>query len=640
MTTRNNGPTPDPERVAELEREIARLRREAEQFRELAMGASECLVVVQDGRLIFHNPPFADLVSYRPEEISSAAFVEFVHPDDRAGLMTAYAGAMSPGAAPTLYEFRTVAKNGAIRWYRIHARAGDWGGRPALLCSLEEVTSLKRTEAKYRDLLDMVPAGVFEMDLEAGRFLSVNDLMCEVLGYTRGELMAMDVEQIMTPKSVQASRERLHRAVKGLPVAPSVEYQIVGKDGREVWVLLTSRIARHADGSVTSLAVAQDITEKKRHEEEQRQVERLESLGVLAGGIAHDFNNLLTAILGNVTVGRRYSATGGRATRVFDEVERACGRARRLTQQLLTFSQGGEPIRQVTEIAPTIVECAMLAVRGSSSLCVFDLSEDLWRVDVDEGQIGQVITNLVINAEQAMPDGGTVTITASNVDIGAGEPTPAGPGRFVRVSVADAGAGIAPEVLPRVFDPYFSTKPGGSGLGLATARSILKRHDGDITIETEEGAGTTIHLFLPATEARPRAGVEAQPSPEGLSGQILFMDDDDAVRELGLELLAELGFEPVAARSGEEAVELFADSVRRGAPFAAVVLDLTVSGGMGGKEALARIRDLDPSVAALVTSGYSNDPVLADPGAYGFSAAVAKPFTLEQIGAALARLLG
>ncbi|MBT3224575.1 MAG: PAS domain S-box protein, partial [Proteobacteria bacterium] len=346
----------------------------------------------------------------------------------------------------------------------------------------------------------------------------VNQRMCEMLGYSQQELMEMDPWSTMSAQSRPKTEERRERAARGLNLTPLVEVCAVHKDGHDVWAIINSKTIHHPNGSVTVLSVAQDITEAKQRAQELNKIEKLEALGVLAGGMAHDFNNLLCAILGNASLGRAHAEDHSRLQPILDEIESASLRAQSLTQQLLTFSAGGKPIKKVTNLAKTLVDCAPFAVRGSQSTCVFNLSEDLANVEIDEGQIGQVVTNLVINAMQASNEGNKIVIGAENIEITEISPSPLNPGSYVRFSVADEGTGISPENLPRVFDPYFSTKKGGTGLGLATCHSIVQQHGGHISVESNSKLGTTFHVLLPASSREPpedNRAVPKQPRGQG-----------------------------------------------------------------------------------------------------------------------------
>jgi PAS domain S-box-containing protein len=382
-----------------------------------------------------------------------------------------------------------------------------------------------------------------------------------------------------------------------------------------------------------------DVTESRRLEEELRKVQKLESLGVLAGGIAHDFNNLLTGIMGNISLAKVLINPQDKAFRRLDEAEKAVWRARDLTQQLLTFSKGGAPVRKTSSIEQIVMDSASFVLRGSNVRCEFMVPHNVWPVEADEGQMNQVINNLIINSDQAMPDGGVIKVRIENLLDGQGDPLPMKEGRYVRVSIEDHGVGIPEEYLQKIFDPYFTTKQKGSGLGLATAYSIIKSHDGYISVESKVGAGTTFHVYIPASEKGPQAtGVTKDASIKG-SGRILVMDDEEIIREVAEEILGHLGYRVVVCCDGAEALEEYRKAAESGDPFAAVIMDLTVPGGMGGKETMKRLQELDSKVIGIVSSGYSNDPILAHYREYGFSGVAAKPYNMEDLGRELHDLL-
>jgi signal transduction histidine kinase/ActR/RegA family two-component response regulator len=387
----------------------------------------------------------------------------------------------------------------------------------------------------------------------------------------------------------------------------------------------------------TNERLTKEISERKRYEEELQKAEKLESIGILAGGIAHDFNNLLTGVLGNLSIARIRAPGAADIHENLSKAEKACLRARDLTRQLLIFSKGGAPIRKATAIAAVLRESAECTLRGSDVLCEFSLPDDLPPVDIDEGQIGQVVNNLIVNADQAMPGGGTLRVEARTVEVGPGDPLPIRPGRYVRVTVSDTGIGIPKEALPRIFDPFYTTKEKGSGLGLTTAYSILRHHDGMITAVSEPGEGTTFSLYLPVSrDAVPR---DAKPAENSRKGRVLVMDDEAMVREVALEFLGHLGYEGEAVVSGEEAIAAYRVAREAGRPYSAVIMDLTIPGGMGGKAAVRKLRDLDPDVRAIVSSGYSNDPVMADPGKFGFRGVIAKPYRMRELGEVVDQVL-
>ena len=390
----------------------------------------------------------------------------------------------------------------------------------------------------------------------------------------------------------------------------------------------------------------EQLERQHRLEREVQRASRLESLGVLAGGIAHDFNNLLTIIIGNLGLaGMEEPLTEG-TTRALREIERGAMRARSLTQQLLTFAKGGEPMRTMTELSTVVKEAAELALHGSNVRNEFVTAPGLWRAHVDRMQIEQVVRNLVVNAVQAMPDGGTLRVALHNEVLSAGAKSALAAGPYVKLSVIDSGEGIAGDVLPRIFDPYFSTRKTGSGMGLATVYSILTKHAGCVEVESKVGQGTTFNLWLPATDVPPAGTAEAEvpvsvPRMQpGRRARVLLMDDEASIREIGTVALGRIAVEVVAVPEGAAALREFSVAQHNGAPFDLIILDLAVPGGMGGREAMELIRRLDLNVPAIVSSGYSSDPVLANFQAYGFQASVPKPYEISQLIAMVQRLLG
>lgn len=387
-----------------------------------------------------------------------------------------------------------------------------------------------------------------------------------------------------------------------------------------------------------------DVSEKRRMEEELFKAHKLESIGILAGGIAHDFNNLLTAILGNISLSKMYVSEGDSVYAKLTEAEKASLRARDLTQQLLTFSRGGAPVKKKASIAAIARESASFTLSGSRSSCLFHIADDLWPAAVDEGQMSQVINNLILNADQAMPSGGIIEVTCVNARLGEEELPPLREGRYVVVSVKDHGVGIPFEALPRIFDPYFTTKQGGKGLGLAAVYSIVRNHEGHITVDTRPDKGTTFTLYLPCGEVDSAGAADDQGEPpeSGLpecSGKVLVMDDEENIREVIGEMLDFIGYETEFARDGAEAVALYARALGSGEPFAAVILDLTIPGGMGGKEAVEKLRALDPGVRAIVSSGYSNDPIMSDYLGFGFRGIITKPYKLTELKKVLSEVI-
>lgn len=409
-------------------------------------------------------------------------------------------------------------------------------------------------------------------------------------------------------------------------------------------VEVTGTPTRDVDGQVTGAVwVLRDITDIAQVEHERAKSARLESLGVLAGGLAHDFNNILMGVTGNLSLAAAMVPSDNEALLArLTNASAACARARGVTNQLLTFSKGGAPVKKTASVRELVTECTRFALSGSPVAPAFDIDPDLCAAEVDASQVGQVIQNLVLNAMQAMPRGGVLEVSLDNVDI-TPDTMPARaslvPGRYVRLGVQDSGSGIPPEVLARIFDPYFTTKDKGSGLGLAISYSIVQAHGGAITVESEVGVGSLFTVYLPAssTSAIAQAAPRHEISRNG-TGRVLIMDDEDMVAEVAQEMIESIGYTVKRACNGDEAIRMFSDAEQTGQPFDVVVLDLTVPGGMGGAEAVKYIREMRSDVAVIVSSGYADDSVLARYRDYGFDGILPKPFTIPELRKAMAEL--
>lgn len=420
------------------------------------------------------------------------------------------------------------------------------------------------------------------------------------------------------------------------------DYCIVNRDGSKRNVFHVAAPIRDDDGRIAGVVLTvRDITDQLRLENELMRAQKLESLGLLAGGIAHDFNNILSGILLKNQLAQRALGKGRDPMKYLVNVQDAVQTATSLTQQLLTFAKGGAPIKQAAAVPELLREASEFALRGSNVKSEFEFDEDLWPAVIDRGQISQVVHNLVINGAQAMPEGGTIRISARNCI--ANEQTPiAGhtTGQFIRIDVRDEGVGIQPENLTKIFDPYFSTKPTGHGLGLTTTHSIVRKHGGTVQVESAPSEGSCFSIFLPANqEAVVSLPTSEKPAVQG-SGRLLIMDDEAEIRESLGELLEELGYEVQGATDGEQALQLYREALEgKKQSFSAVIMDLTIPGGMGGREAIGKLLEIDPQAKAVVYSGYSKDPVLASYREYGFQAMLPKPFRLSEIARVLNRLV-
>ncbi|RLB68709.1 MAG: hybrid sensor histidine kinase/response regulator, partial [Deltaproteobacteria bacterium] len=390
-----------------------------------------------------------------------------------------------------------------------------------------------------------------------------------------------------------------------------------------------------------SIIVIRDITEKVHLRKEMETNQKLESIGLLAGGIAHDFNNLLTAIYGNISLAKMFPDNQEKVSHYLEKTEQSLSQAQGLTQQLLTFARGGSPVKQLVAIGPLLHEVAKFSLRGSNTDVEINIATDLWSASVDTGQFSQIINNLAMNASQAMPNGGRLTIKAENVILSPAElPVESNNDRFIKITMSDQGVGISPEHLNKIFDPYFTTKRTGSGLGLATVFSIIKNHNGLINVESKSDAGTTFTIHLPASGTTPAAATEhTTETNQMVTGKILVMDDEEVVRETCGEMLIVMGHTVDYAANGQEALDKYQQALKVQQPFDLVIMDLTIPGGIGGKEAIQLLLEIDPKAKAIVSSGYSHDDVMANFRDYGFLGVVAKPYIMDSFSRVIQEIL-
>lgn len=502
----------------------------------------------------------------------------------------------------------------------------------------------RKSEEMYRALAESSDEMIFMIDDE-GVVKYVNNFAARSYGRPASEIIGKKHDDLFPPETVREHNANLRKVFEtGKPVYSYDRREHMGDGRKTLWLDSILMPLKDKNGKTTSvIGISRDITERKKFSEELIRSSKLEALGTLAGGIAHDFNNVLMGIIGNVSMARKRAPEDERLHELLQRAEKIAYKAKNLTEQLITFSRGGEPVKKTIAVGELLKETAQFATTGSNVECEFSISEGMWPVEVDEGQIAQVFANIVINAQQSMPDGGRIIIAASNVSVESDGAALVPQGRYVSVSITDTGCGISPEDMPRIFDPFFSCKEKGKGLGLATAYSIIKKHFGVVSVESEKGRGTTFTVMLPASEksAEPektsRADSNCVSHTEHNGCRVLVMDDEESVLFPICDMLVDMGCKVHAALSGEQACEEYERSMNDGDPFDVLILDLIVKGGMGGIETFQKIRQANKDARAIVSSGYSNDPVMANYKEYGFCGALIKPYRQEHVSEVLER---
>lgn len=620
------------------------LRESEERYRVLAQNSLTGIYIHQEGRFVYVNDRLASMLGYTPDEMLGRNFWEFVHPRDRS-LVKARGLARYLGVdAFRHYEFLGLCKDGQTKWLEVLAVSIPFRGEPASMGNIADITERKRAEEAvresqehYRTLVEESFDGIFIQ--KGSQIVFANKRLYQLLGYEDGELEGKEHWVVYHPDYREITRERAAARMRGEAVPSRYEVRLLRKDGSSFEAEINAKEVKFG-GEPGVQVWLKDITSRKNAEKDRLRIDKLESLGILAGGIAHDFNNILTAVLGNISLAALYCEPTSKAREKLAVAERAATRARALTQQLLTFSKGGTPIKKAVLISEMIRESAEFALRGSNVSCSFFFADDLWPVEVDPGQLSHVLNNLFINADQAMPEGGNVIARAENVTITRQNGLTALEGKYVRITIEDTGCGIPDGHLTKIFDPYFTTKPKGTGLGLATAYSIIKGHRGLITVESSSERGSKFHVYLLAAPGLAPMPKEVEHNAVSGRGRILLMDDEESIRDVAAELLSMLGYEVASARDGTETIAMYESALKSPAPFDAVIMDLTIPGGVGGREAVQRLREMNPQVKAIVSSGYSNDPVMAEYRKYGFDGVVAKPYNADELSEALQKLLG
>jgi len=641
--------------IAERTQAETALRESEENYRQLFEAESDAIFLVdnQTDRILQANQAACALYGYSREELLGMKNADLSAEPEQTQKVTRETPII-PDQVVTI----------PLRWHRkkdgnrfpveISGRFFVLKDRPVHIAAMRDISrrmaseeALRENETRLRILSDSLPGGlVYQIDSgeEGGlrRFTYISGGVEMLHGFSVEEVLE-DAQKIygqVIEEDIPLIAEREALAFADMKTF-SAEARIRMPSGEVRWRLFTSAPRRLANNHLVWDGIEIDITEQKRMEEERMVMSKLESTGILAGGIAHDFNNLLSVIIGNIDQLEAFDQNREEMANSLKEVKKAALEARGLTKQFITFSQGGDPIKKPTSLTHLLQEQVPFTLRGSAIKWEMSLSPDLWVAEVDEIQMGQVIRNIVLNAREAMPEGGRVSVSAQNVELN--EPTYPSlpPGPYIKMRFTDQGEGIPEDILPKIFDPYFSTKQRGNqkgmGLGLTICRSIIQKHGGTISLDSQWGRGTTLDIYLPAL---PEAASIITTAKEVLPGRprILVMDDEEMVRTMAGTILDRLGYQVELVENGQKAIEVFQTAKEHGQPFGAVLLDLTVRGGLGGKEAIKELLKIDPQVKSIVSSGYDEDPVMQQYEQYGFRAALTKPYLISDLKEVLAKL--
>jgi len=472
-----------------------------------------------------------------------------------------------------------------------------------------------------------------------GKFIFLNRVAEKIFGLPVEACVGASLLDFTHPDDYPETNEVLSNAQENHLEKTSFESRQINKKTKEITHLLwTVNFQFDNEDHIQVIhAIAHDITVRKKAEEEHQkyeqqlqQTQKLESLGILAGGIAHDFNNLMGGLYGYIDMAKEGS-TDAAVTSHLEKAMNTIERARSLTQQLLTFAKGGVPVKKTGNLFPFIEETVRFVLSGSNVSCSFSVPDELWACNFDKNQIGQVIDNLVINAKQAMSSGGSLTVTAGNIVLGEKEHPLLAAGNYVKVSVKDTGGGIPKEIITKIFDPFFSTKAAGHGLGLATCFSILTRHHGSLDVESVPGKGSVFHVIIPAAQAIYPAEEQRTEQCHRGSGLFLIMDDEEVMRAILSTMLESAGYSVTSTTNGQDAINFANQCQKEGKKIEGMLFDLTVPGGLGGKAAIEQIRAMGITTPAFVASGYADDPIIINPELYGFTGSICKPFMKAEL---------
>ncbi len=633
---------------------IVSLRESEEKYRDLVDSSPDLRYRADmDGIISFISQSVKQLSGYTIEEAIGRKLSDlYVDPEDR----NIFLAEIQKNGSVNEFEAQLKKKDGTIWWASTNAYFSK--DQDNNIIGVEgvtrDVTARKQAEEELRKEKEFTETALnsqqdtfFLFEPSTGKAIRWNRAFNDISGYNDEEITEMAApESYYSPEDIERAGTLLERILE--TGAGSINLELICKDGRRVPTEYKVSVINDEEGKPKYLiSIGRDVTERIKAEKQKKQLEvhlqqaqKIEAIGTLAGGIAHDFNNMLGVITGNISIALSNLNRDNKLYEVLIDIQESSQQAQSLTHQLLTFSKGGSPIKKISDLNSLLKKSAIFSTRGSITKCNFDLSDSLWPAEVDEGQINQVIGNLIINANQAMPNGGTITIRTENTEVDSDSSLPLTAGKYIKTVVEDQGIGISKKHLSHIFDPYYTTKQKGSGLGLATTYSIIKKHGGHIAVYSEVEQGSVFNIYLPASIEDVFLVEEKQAAIHTGQGKIIIMDDQEVILTMAVRMLESMGYETTFATDGSQAIEIYRKAYLEKQPFDLVILDLTVPGGMGGLKTIIELLKIDSNVKAVVSSGYSNDPIMANYEDYGFCGVVPKPYTLSQLSEALNQIFG
>jgi len=603
------------------------------------------------GTIIYVNESVIKSTGYSKEELIGNS-INILNPPDETDLVPLRIQKIAEQGFAR-FEATHIRKDGTLFPIEVFARVIEIGGQNFIIAIDRDITERKKTESllteeKERLLVTLRSIGdaVITTDIN-GNIVIMNKIAEQLTGWTLQEAFGKSLSEIfhiINEQTREKCENLVDKIIKSGGICELANHTIIIlRDGTERIIADSGAPIFDKDYNIIGIVIVfRDITEKIKTEASLQNMQKLEALGILAGGIAHDFNNLLTGIFGYIEMTKLCINEPQEATEYIDKALSLFERAKGLTQQLLTFAKGGNPIKTLTNITDLLKKTIEFNLTGSNITPLFDIPRHLWSCEIDKNQIGQVIDNIVINAKQAMPSGGQIIIKGENIPVGTKLPLTLHAKNYIKISIQDYGKGIEKKNMPHIFEPFFTTreKDKGSGLGLATAYSIIKKHYGYIDVESEPGKGSTFNIYLPASVELSSIKPDITPKiPKG-QGKILIMDDEEFILKIAGKLLKNMGYTVECASKGEEALELYKNAIGQSQPFDLVIFDLTVKGGMGGAETITKLLEIDPDVKAIASSGYSDDPVMETPTNFGFAASLSKPYSINKMTEMINKIIG